>query len=249
MLFMRSHVCAFGILALMPAISVAQQASHARTVGAETEFHRGYFLEHEQGDLEAALQAYENALRDNSALPEVRHKIEERLKRIRQDLASSDLARLMPADSLAYIETDHPAENLQSLIRMLGLDSREQLVSESAPAPDQLAAKSGLPQDFRISPALVREVRKLHGAAAAITGLDQRGEPIGLAILNTGQSDLLQGMLETGIQFAPGAEPTDGHPTYQLDRDAWVVRVGRLYFVSNRRELIRGADLQDFLQR
>ena len=93
--------------------------------------------------------------------------------------------------------------------------------------------------DFQISPALLREMKKIRGAAASISNIDQRGKPIGVAVIHPGDSDLLTGLVETGIQLVPSTERIGGFPTFQIEDEAWIVKTNRLIIASTEKAQIK----------
>ena len=52
--------------------------------------------------------------------------------------------------------------------------------------------------------------------AVAITGIEPDGRPHGVAVIHPGDFDITRGLIETGIQVLPEAEPIGGFKAYQV---------------------------------
>lgn len=220
--------------------AVAQKAVAQKAVAqdAQTHFHRGYYLQQEKGEIAAALAAYESAL---AAHPDqaTRRSIRKQIDAIQEEIASRDLARLMPADALAYVEFARPADHLEKLLRSMGLvDHQPSGERVLLPLDDGLA----LPSDFQFSDELLEELKKIHGFAVAVNEIDfQRERPIGVAVVHMGKSNLLQGLIETGVQIVPRADSIAGHPTYCIDGEVWLAKTNSLLIVSTQRDQVEAA--------
>ena len=199
----------------------------------QAEFYRAYHLQYELGRLKEAENAYKNALKLGVAKA-TKKSIRENLKRIQEDQIASNFARLMPADSLGYLEISNPGRHLEELIKMMGLTGR---TFEPGHKSTQINLDGfKLSSDFQISPALLKEFKKFRGVAVSISSISQRvGKPIGVAIIHPGDSDLLTGLVETGIQLVPNAESIQGYPTFQIENEVWMVKTNRLIFASTSR--------------
>jgi hypothetical protein len=209
---------------------------------AETEFQRGYYLQTHEHDLDGAERAFEKVAADESAPDAIRREARERLSQIREDRAAADLARLMPPDALAYVELREPGVHLGRLVQMLGLLPRSGEDHPPLPAPpSETRERFALPERFAISPALIAELQKFGGVAAAVTSFEERSGPMGVVIVRPGESDLVRGLIETAVQVLPPAEPVHGFPTWRLLKDGWIVQTSRLFVISPLREEVEAA--------
>lgn len=192
-------------------------------------FYRAYYLEHEKGDHAAALELYEKALAEAGISAELRNRIERRMQACSEELATSDLAELAPADTILYVELNDPGEQLSSLLGQLGL----------------LQGEDGA-GGISVSPHLINGLLGLRGAAVAVTEIDPRSEmPGGVVILNPGDMDAVRGLIETALP-AGGApsEPISGHATYVIE--------GQLHVTMGERLIVAGTDrrlISDVLRR
>lgn len=163
-------------------------------------FERAYFLETHARDFERAAVAYQEVLQDPAIGEAVRAEAVQRLADCRESVAATDLAKLFPSNAIAYAETNEPGKHIGRLAELLGLT--EQSDSPGASGAIELDDGFAIPLDFTVSPALLNELAKIRGAALALTSLDfERDIPAGLLVLNAGSSDLVRGVLETGIQL------------------------------------------------
>ena len=95
-----------------------------------------------------------------------------------------------------------------------------------------------------MSPALVREIGKLGGVAAAITGFDEHGVPQGVVVIHVGDSDLVRGLV--GDRPAGGdAQRVDRRATRPIAFPAdgvelWMAQTERLLVLSPSREQVAG---------
>lgn len=234
-------------LALAVALAGLLAQRGAAQDAAESHFQRGYYLQTLKSDPAGAAKAFEQVLADPAATAEMKTDAQTRLAQCREDLAAADLAQLLPADALAYIEVNRPGAHVGNLIRMFGLmgdPAAGAKVTGERPATPQGGDGSGIPlapgfqvpSDFAVSPALVRELEKVRGIAAAITSVDQRGIPDGVAVIHPGESDLLRGLAETSIQFVQRGDAIDGFKTYQIENEVWLVQTARLFVVARTRD-------------
>src|SRR5688572_18187176 len=97
----------------------ASTLSAAQGLGPESTFHRAYFLEHERGALEEALTLYREVAASASATPELQREARARGAVVAEDLASQDLARLLPAETILFAECHQPGEALTKLLGQL----------------------------------------------------------------------------------------------------------------------------------
>ena len=220
----------------------------ARAEDAATWVQKGFYLQVHEGDLAGAAAAFERVASDSAAPAALRSEAQTRLAQCREDLASADLARLMPPDAIGYLELNRPGDQIARLAKMLGLV--RQPGAESAAGTEEQAAPgiplgNGLvfPANFTLSPALVAELKKFRGAAVAITGLDERlkGVPEGVLVIHPGDSDLVRGLLETGVQVIEPAKPIGDFKTYRFKDDHhefWITVTARLLIAGTKREAV-----------
>ena len=214
------RIMAGGLLLLGLVIAPAANAQ-----SAEYQFYQAYYLETARGQVAAAAKIYEGVAADRQADAHLRAEAQRRAAACREEIATSDFAELVPPDVLAYVELNRPGEQLSRLLDMLGLLGE-----------DGSLATSDEPR-VAVSPALIKELLGVRGAAVAITGFDmQREEPRGVAILHPGNIDVLRGLIETALPAAATpVESIEGFPTYDIEGDALVTLTRRLVLVSNAR--------------
>lgn len=218
----------FGIVA-STALAACLSATPTFAQGAAETFHQAYFVENEEGDLEAALELYRKAAKEARQSPELLQRIEKRMRACAEELATSDLASLMPGNSILYVELNDPGAQLSSLLDQLGLL--------------QGSDRAG---GLAISPHLIEGALGLRGAAVAITEIDPRSEmPKGVAILNPGDMQTVRGLIETALPAGgQRSDPIHGHPTYSLE--------GMLHVTMGERLIVAGTDrglIEDVLRR
>ncbi len=147
-----------------------------------------------------------------------------------------DLASCMPAETLVYAELLNPADHIQRLAEAMGLmeETVEANRNTATDEPVTIHLPNGLvlSSDFRLSPSLLAELKRVRGIAVGITRLSQRGEPVPLVIVDPGESSLLRGILETGIQVVPRADRLGGYPTYHHEKDFWCVQTPTCFLAS-----------------
>jgi hypothetical protein len=202
-------------------------------------FQRGYYLQNHAHDAAGAIAAYEKALSAPGMSESLRAAATVRLQQCREDLHAADLAQLMPADALAYAEIGQLGQNLERLARLLGLLRDPATIHDADPPSGvSLGDSAFLPDDLALSPALMAELEKVRGVAAAVTSVDPPGPPQGVVVIHPGDSDLLRGLIETGIQFLPPGEPVEDYPTYRVENELWVALTHRLVILSPSRDEI-----------
>lgn len=224
MLRLGSPSLARGLAALSTA-AVLTGAALAAPQGAAV-FYRAYYLEHEQGDLAGALELYRAAAGDANLPADARARAAEHAAACAEELAAGDLARLVPEDTIFYLELNEPGGQLGQLLDQLGLLQG----GEGAGA-------------FGISPHLLEGTLGLRGAAVAVTRVDPTGGmPGGIAILHPGDMQAVRGIIETALPA--GGEPTeaiDGHATFLVEGMVHVTLTDRLVLASTERQLIADA--------
>lgn len=215
---------------------IAQQTVPSK---ADAEFYKGYYQHHEANNLPAAVKSYKRAIQLGVS-PSIADAVENEMTNLQESVVTSSFENVMPADAIAYIELSNPANHVEQLARLMGLTGKPK--SDSGPVVVlPIDREIAIPSDFQISPALLREMKKLRGAAVAITEIKDSndGPPVeGLLVIHPGESDLLQGILETSIQFAPASERLGGFPTFTIENKVWIVQTQTLIFVSDSKETI-----------
>jgi hypothetical protein len=213
---------------LAPSFALTVLASLTPAQDARNDFHQAYFLEHELGNLEQALALYQAVARNTEADSLLRAEAEERAAGLEEDLATVDLARLMPAETLAYAELVQPGEALTRALTAVGLG-----------ASFEEAARAG---SFTLSPELVRGLVGIRSAALAVTRLPGAGsEASGLAVLHTGDHPVLRGILESLVlaQGLRGADLGDT-PTWTLGGRVELALTRRLVVLASERDELEG---------
>jgi hypothetical protein len=135
-----------------------------------------------------------------------------------------ELTRLMPPETLAYIEVRNTGKQVERLADMLGLFGSPKATGTAPaagarvpePRPKEVLSR------LRLSPALVRELSKVGGLAVAITGIAPDA-PEGVAVIDPGACDLLRGLLETSIPALTPIGEIEGWPAYGIDRAGIVI--------------------------
>jgi hypothetical protein len=168
-------------------------------------YYKAYYLENKKGDFAAAAKLYAQVAAARGIDADLQSAAEARLASCREELASSDLLRLMPPDALAYAELNRPGEQVGRLLKSLGLL-----------AGDQKRLNPDAGRRIAISPILIEELLGLRGAAVAITGFDPKTEmPSGVAVVNPGNLQVLRGVLESVLPAAAKTvESTRGRETF-----------------------------------
>ncbi|RJP33590.1 MAG: hypothetical protein C4547_12095 [Phycisphaerales bacterium] len=216
----RSHAVAALACIVLPLSAAAAE---------EAAFYKAYYLEHAERDYAAAALLYESVTQDRTAERELADRAAIRLAACREELTSADFARLMPAQTLVYVEVNRPGEQLNRLIGQLGLLADEQ----------GLTTRKG--QRIAISPHLLRELLGLRGVAVAITGFNPlKQEPIGVAVFHPGDVEVIRALIESALPFsAEAVSDIEGFPTYQVEGKAFVTLTSRLVVVGNQPALIQ----------
>jgi len=203
-------------------------AGSALGQSAEGKFHRGYYLENEDGDYAGAADLYSEVVADQRAAKDVRTKAKARLVRVKEELKSADFATLVPSSTLAYVELNRPGAKVETLLKSLGL-------LRSGEDPIQAGA-----QHLAISPELVEAALGIRGAAVAVTGFDPvRQEPMGVAIFHPGDVGVIRGLIETALPAGGNpVEPIGGFPTFHVEEEVFVTLTSRLIVASPERSHI-----------
>lgn len=220
------------------AVCVSLSAA-ARAADAQSDFERGYYLQTHENDLEGAIAAYDKVAADESANEDLREEARQRAAACREDVRSSDFARLMPPDAIAYAEFVDPGQHVENIVSMLGLLARDHSGdADTTPSVTPLGDGLYFPDDFHVSPALIDELKNIKGAAVALTSIDN-GQPDGVAVIHPGDSGLIRGVLETAVQLLKPEEPIEGFRTYsvRVERENLLVAVtARLFLIAKSRD-------------
>ncbi len=197
---------------------------------AEDKFHRAFYLEQNEGDFDAAAGLYREIVADSAADKELKSRAKARLAGCREEIASRDLAKLMPESPLVYLELNRPGDRIRVLLEKAGLLADGK--------PNWPPGSRGV----AISPTLINEALGLGGAAVAITGFDPvKQMPTGVLVLHPGSVDVIRGLIETALPSGGTlSEPIRGHTTYNVEEKMLVTLTSRLIVVSTERAQIEG---------
>ncbi len=212
-------------LAVVAALAFALPAT---AQSAQDDFHKAYYLQHSKGDVKGALALYKRIAASRQAPSELRAKAEQHVRNIAEEIASGDFARLVPADTIFYVELNRPGEQLRKLLGQLGLLGGGDRTNGEA--------------TFGISPKLIDSLLGMRGVCVAVTEIDPRHGPTnGVVIVHPGDLDVAHGLIETVLPV--GGQPVEsigGYTTYGVEGHAFVTRTSRLLIASPDREQIEG---------
>jgi hypothetical protein len=230
-------------IALVLALSTAVAAAAGARAAEADAFYKASYLQTEERDFEAAAKLFAEVAESDGAPAEIRAAAKRRLAECRDELAAADLAGLMPAESILYVQVANVGEQTKTILESLGVAGDSAAAADTA---DRLPIEPGLsvPYDFALSPALVREIAKVGGLAFAITGFDERGVPRGVGVLHLGGSDLVRGLVETGLQVVTPQEAIGDYTTYRIPvegENLWLAKTERLLILSHSREEVAAA--------
>ncbi|MCP4247896.1 MAG: hypothetical protein GY778_12680 [bacterium] len=223
----------------------------ADSIQAQQQFERAYFLEKHDGDSKAAAELYGAVAADRRAPKALAAAARRRQASCLEDARSTDLAALMPAETMAFVEIRQPGQHLTNLADMLGLigDPLSNLTPGKAasaiPIPD--APGLALPAEVFLSPTLLDEMSRFRGVAAALTGfgpvaadMPELGGAQGLVILHPGDANGLRGAIETAAQFVTPTDPIGNFATIRIEPGITVTFTHRLVIAGTSRELVAG---------
>jgi hypothetical protein len=223
-------------ITLVLALTSAASAQNA----ADADFHRGFFLEEHENDLAGAAAAYERVVNSQQASASLKREAAGRLAAVNEDVATKDLAALMPPEAIAYVEISDLGEHVEELVQMLNLQ-----VDASQPSSRGGGVHLGdglyLPERITISPSLLAELKNVRGVAAAVTGVCAEGCPLGVAVIHPGNSNIVRGFIESAVQVLQPVEPVGGFPTFTYEDHVWIVQTARLVVVGSSREEVESA--------
>jgi len=222
----RNTSIAAGMLAgLLGALAPAAQGMVPGNTGdGEGSFFRAYYLEHEQGDLEAALALYEEAAASGPRAQRARAAAA--ATSLSEDLVARDFARLMPPDAIVYAEVLRPGAAIEGLISQLGL----------------LGSLDAGPERYKISPLLISSVLGLRGVAVAVTEIDmQGGPPEFVAVFHPGDVNIARGLIETVVPSGgTPVDPIGSYQTWNIEGEAFLTLTAKLAVLSSSRSGIEG---------
>ncbi|MGB0717252.1 MAG: hypothetical protein ACPGXK_15345, partial [Phycisphaerae bacterium] len=228
---MRAQVHRIWRAAVIAAACVAVTPAFAKT--SEDSFYEAYFLDTEARKPEAAIELYERALRKDKLSADLERVATTRLAMCREDVASRDLAGLMPPQTFAYVEVGPIGHQVKSLLGQVGL----------------LGGGSGNETGLAVQQALVDELLGMRGAALAVTGIDfDREEPKGVLVVHPGDLEVIRAALRTVLPVGGiPQKPIGGFPTFDIEGEVFVTLTHRLVIASKERAQIEGvvSRLQD----
>lgn len=200
---------------------------------------QAYYLQHARHDYSGAKRIYDRLAGDDQASDEIRREAAERSRYCRDRLAASDLAGLVPADLMAYVEIRNPLELVGSLMQALGLGGRDMAAALGDRPDADSTAPLHLPSRITISPRLLEALGAFGGVAVAVTDLREDGSRgRGVVIVDHGDVALLRGLLETAFQFAPTARRIADMPTFAIRDEAVGVLSDGLLIVGTDRAVV-----------
>jgi hypothetical protein len=193
---------------------------------AEGLFHEAYYLEHEEGRMERALELYRKVAGSRKAGGELRARAEERAAGIAEEFAAADFARLVPADTILFAQMDRPGQQVEQLLGQLGILGHTHQFAD---------------EEFAVSPLLIDYVLGLRGLAVAVTEMKPDGQPGGVLLLHPGRHEGLRGLIETALPAGgERVDSIDGFPVWSVDGEAYVCLTRRLVIASQDRANIAG---------
>ncbi len=223
-------------------VAILLSGGYAKADEIADSFHKAYYLEVEEGQLEAAIKLYRQVMESPSAPADLVARARARLEACSEDLRSRDLARLMPPDAMFYAELRDPGQHLSRILKLAGFVEPAEDVPASPSTDDRGGSSDTSP--FTISPRLLREIGEVAGAAIAITDIDFHSEvPEGVIAIHPGRSDLVHGFVESFLSGAAASgeiDPGDsvsGHATY-LTPVGTVVLTDRLILAGHPHQLV-----------
>ncbi|MCG8405227.1 MAG: hypothetical protein MI923_08530 [Phycisphaerales bacterium] len=212
---------------------------------SESELYKAYYLEKERKEFAKAKEIYDKIKRAGIQ-GDLGSAAKAGSARCRDHLAARNFARLMPEDTLVYVELNRPGEIIEKLADMLGLVGKPIREVLAARPSTESAAPLHIPSEITISPSLLDALGSFGGAALAVTDIDfaDHRPPTFVLVLHHGDVELLKGVLETMFQFTPTAEkigdlPTFGHAVPEIGQITGVLTES-LLVISNGRNLVEG---------
>ncbi|MCH7812573.1 MAG: hypothetical protein IID40_01000 [Planctomycetes bacterium] len=218
---------------------------------AQQQFERAYFLEEHDSNPKAAAELYGAVAADRRAPKALAADARRRQASCLEDVRSTDLAALMPAETMAFLEIRQPGQHLHNLADMLGLigDPLSNLTPAKAASAVPIPDTPGLavPAEVFLSPTLLDELSRFRGVALALTGfgpaaadMPELGGVQGLVILHPGEANGLRGLIETAAQFVTPTEPIGNFATIRIEPGITVTFTHRLVIAGTSRELVAG---------
>ncbi|MCB9849930.1 MAG: DUF3352 domain-containing protein [Phycisphaerales bacterium] len=211
---------------------------------APDDFRDAYYLETHEHDLAGAIAAYERVVKAGDSPKEVVAEAKTRIASCREDLRAADLAALMPADAIAFVEFRRPGDHLEHVADMLGLT---QAVRDAGGEGYAIPGEPGLriPRQIKLSAAVIGEIKAFQGMAVAVTDINfEQERPEGLLVFHPGDVDIVRGLIETGAQFVQPGAPVAGFSTIEIhdpDVDVTIAFTHRLVIAGTQRALVTDA--------
>lgn len=213
------------LLGILGVTLAGAQTAWAKT--SDDAFYKAYYLETERGDPAGAIELYEQALSRKDLSRELRDNARHRLAICREDVVSSDFARLMPPETFAYVELGPVGNQVKSLLGQLGL---------------MVEGGSGEGGKLAVHQALVDELLGFRGAAVGITGINfDEEEPEGVLVIHPGNLEVIRAALKTALPVGGiPQEPIGGFATFDIEGEVLVTLTHRLLVVADNRAHIEG---------
>lgn len=203
----------------------------AKAQNVDADLAQGFYLEQQRHDPAAAAKYFERVLKKDGISNDDARVARRHLAACQEAESVQDLARLMPVDAIFYAEVREPGEHLEQVADFLGLVTDEVSGGDSNAKRVRIDGPISLPVDFHISPALFDGLSDIRGVAAAVTGIDHDG-PLGVVVIDAGGSDLVRGLVETGIQLLEPEATIEGYKTYNIEDEVWLTMTHRTLILS-----------------
>jgi tetratricopeptide (TPR) repeat protein len=148
-----------------------------------------------------------------------------------------DPAKLMPANTLIYVELGSPGKQLETIINMLKGTPLENPFALIGGGSGGRSPGNMLGAFF--NPSMLAEFKKIRGSAIGITGLAQNNPPF-VGLLDPGQSDALRGLIMAalGAAGAPG-EPIEGMQVLTIEGKIGIAYDDQIIIIANPLEQLR----------
>lgn len=156
--------------------------------------------------------------------------IVEKAKALLEDLSVVDLARLIPAGSLAYIELGNPGVQIEAILGMV----------KGTPLDIDLAAIPQGPIAGLLNPSIVAELKKVKGIAVGITAVGS-GMPSLLVLIEPGKSDAIRGVLALMGTTGKQLESVQGMQIIGIQQSFLMAYDQRMIILANSPDQVRWA--------
>ena len=101
--------------------SLAGAAARSALAADEASYYKACYLQSDERDFAAAATLFEQAAGDDQLPADIRAAATRRLAECREELAAADLAGLMPAESIAYVQLANIGSQAKTVLESLGL--------------------------------------------------------------------------------------------------------------------------------